>query len=428
MELSKLSDEDIIMLLQLLASLEDIENAKRDLNENIKPHLDRMNEILSEETKLNEMYQVLIDDRNSDDFKLNPEKLIDIVSKQKKLGEEKLKIDNISKGLYDELSEIVNQENEIISKIKLLIDERNNVMYNNSKYISSLTSKVYIVGSPTFNEVEIIDRTLSEIISSIPSLIVHINDVYSRNSIVPIVDNEYSNYKKLEELYLENKSKSENDNNDGLVFLQRNLNKETLDVPSKNNEAPYEKSMVDTNTQQIVNSNIISSSEVQNDLDSANEITKKDNNATNVYNENGTLQNQIENDIKIDINKVTTPNVMSFQRTHNDLDSIYDSINKRTGKYENKNVTESTLTQNNDNSSDIVSLDTILKTTNKDLIYLKLPFNNKYSKVANSSPDKLKNIFIIFGDPNVSVKRLGNNTVTINTDPITNFLNPGKAA
>ncbi len=470
MGLIELSNNDKDKLLQLSITLEEIRVRKQQIIEKIEPYYNRMNEIIDAEKSLEENYEQIFADKDNVEFKseLDANKLSDIISKQKDLEEEKFNIDLISRDFYEQLNEILLQEDEIVSKIKNLANEsfKSKEEEKMGIYIDSLNTFVQISDIPV-NNYYVINREYDEIIRTNENTMSEISQYYSKNTTNVEDTEDMSYYEKLEKIYLENKiEEKDNSNTSEISFLTKDDEKQ--DTTEVNDELPNDLNLENNVS---LDNDAVADSQVQIDQEPINTLDRQvQENKVNL--DNNIVENSLaqvnpepilnpldrqleESNVNLGNNIVeNSPAQVNSEPILNPLDKQLPENNANLGNngmqedpllkdYINQGQPQINLEVNNqpqmnmENSSvdsNVLSLDSILSGTASNMqdssldkvkkIYTKGKYDKKF-KVANTNRKKLKNIIDNFNDNSTVVE----NIVTFaKPDSIESFLNAQKAA
>ena len=355
MSILSLSTENKDKLLQLIESLEEIFEKKDDLTQRAEPFVKRMNEITIEKAKLDEKTQKY--DVTSFKSVTDASELSDLIVKSKQLDEEIKNINDSSKSLNVEFDAIINQENEVISKIKELVElaSKENKEEVKSILVEKLGMNVLVIKPTVPDVLTTVDRSANEIINCQSDIVKSLSDIYFENSIEIAKKVDKDDFKLLEKYFIESKAQKEQSIDERLSFLQKD-----------SSEKVEEKTVIEQPKVEIAVENNITEEPVEN----------KEEEKTEEVQEN-------------------TSNILSL-----------DSILKQEDKVEATRVIDSNI------------------------IIIRDRFDISNSKVANSTKTKIENIKNNFKgtfvlpiikseiEPMVEVKPM---------DPITSFINP-KAA
>lgn len=399
MGILSLSTENKDKLLQLIESLQEVFEQKDILAERAEPFVKRMNAITLEKETLDKK----LEKYDATNFKSVADitDLSNIILKSKQLDDEIDNINESSKTLNIEFNEIINQENEIVSKIKELLElsSNNNNQINESILIEKLGINVLVFKPEVPDVVSVVDRGSDEIINCGADIVKSLSEVYFQNSIEVTKKVDKDDFKKLEKYFLACKMQKEQSIDERIAFIKKDNDIIDSEEKTKIEEEP-------------ISLNVSTDSE---EINSVPEIINYDSPISTKKVENSI---GVEGESKIEINS-EPKNLDMFVQSNEINDNI--------------NINEPEAIENN-----ILSLDRILheksnkETEKKDLniITIKNRFDNSYSKVANSNIEKLQNIINNFkGKFIVPIikSEIANNIKTKPIDPISSFINPEAA-
>lgn len=369
MSILSLSTENKDKLLQLIESLQEVFEQKDILIEKAEPFVNRMKEITLEKENLDkksEKYDITNFKSTTDATDLS-----NIILKSKQLDEEINSINASSRSLNIEFDEIINQENEIISKIKELVElsTKNNDQIKESILVDKLGINVFVIKPNIPDVISVVDRGADEIINCEADIAKSLSEVYFENSIEITKKVDKDDFKELEKYFLASKEQKEQSIDERLAFIQKD--NKVNDEEKTNVELVSEILSREVPTQDII---IKSTSEP----------------------------------IKLDI--------ISQEQEQDNKNNIEQSENKNTIL-----SLDSILQENKNDES---------KAIDSNIIIIKDKFDNSHSKVANSNKEKLQNIINNFKGTFVLPiikSEIVQNVGTKPVDPISNFINP-KAA
>lgn len=405
MGLVTLSNNDRDELLQLSDSLDEIRAKKESIIEKIEPYYKRMEELLNEESILENQYEQLFINKESEEFKTNLDarKLSEIVTKQSEIEEEKENINIISKDLYEQLSEILSQEEDIVNKIKILVSETPKEKENTGIYVNTLGTTIQI-SDFQIDDSDMVDLKSNEIIRCKYSIQNKITDSFSKNITSTSdkkTENDYSYYEKLEKLFLENKTKSEvKTDESGISFVQRSyeVKSDELDNNYVQTNQDIKLNEVDNNFEGPIQNDINIRSNVEPEVNENEENTKIEDNS---YNNVLPLDSILNDEVKLD-------NPSSENMLNNNIQDII-----------NNNLIQD-IPDNNSLNNETKPSEQVSE------VFINAPFNNQHSKVANTNRKKLGVIENNFKGTYPDFK-IVNNIIKV-PNSISNFLGISDAA
>lgn len=370
MSILSLSTENKDKLLQLIESLQEVFEQKDSLMERAEPFVKRMNEIILEKENLDKKSEKY----DATNFKsvADATDLSNIILKSKQLDEEIDSINASSKSLNIEFDEIINQENEIVSKIKELVElaSKNNEQLKEGTFVEKLGTNVFVIKPSVPDVISVVDRESDEIINSGVDIVMLLSKVYFANSIEVPKSIEKDDFKELEKYFLASKEQKEQSIDERLAFIQKNDNNVT---------SIQEKQKVEIVSEPV-------------NLDDSIQTEMIESNSELINPDTGT------HEIKDNFNTEETANMKSNILS---LDSIL---------------------KKNENDND--------KVIDINIIIIEDRFDNSHSKVANSNKEKLQNIISNFkGSFTIPIIKtnITKEVSKIPIDQIANFINP-KAA
>ncbi|MBQ9023794.1 MAG: hypothetical protein IJ105_01080 [Bacilli bacterium] len=237
MNISSLSIQSKRRLSELLEDLTDILNRKDSLIENASKEINRMNTIIDMQNKLDAKGSELTNIATPIDAK----ELQELVEKSDKLSIEKEEINAKSRQLNNDLEELSNIENSLMEEINQLLLS-NNIQEDNNQsiYVESLDSHVYIVDAQIPENKDVISQEHCEIINCNINLIAEISKLYNSNINKIVIDNEENDFDELKE-------KVEKYNND-----KNNSYDKQLELLKKSFEKEDEKPIIEEQQEQVI--------------------------------------------------------------------------------------------------------------------------------------------------------------------------------
>lgn len=367
MSILSLSTENKDKLLQLIESLQEVFEQKDSLMERAEPFVKRMNEIILEKESLDKKSEKY----DATNFKsvADATDLSNIILKSKQLDEEIDSINASSKSLNIEFDEIINQENQIVSKIKELVElsSKNNVQFKEGIFVEKLGINVFVIRPSVPDVISVVDRESDEIINSGVDIVMLLSKVYFENSIEVPKNIDQDDFRELEKYFLVSKEQKEQSIDERLAFIQKNDNNVT---------SVQEKQKIE-----IVSEPVNLDDSIQTEIIESNPELRS-------------LDTETQDDLNNEGTENTKSNILSL-----------DSILKK-----NKNEDDKVIDVN--------------------IIIIEDRFDNSHSKVANSNKEKLQNIINNFkGTFAIPIIRTNITREVSKTpiDQIANFINP-KAA
>ena len=311
MSILSLSTENKDKLLQLIESLEEIFEKKDNLTQRAEPFVKRMNEITIEKEKLNEKTQKY----DVTNFKsvTDASELSDLIVKSKQLDEEIENINDSSKTLNVEFDAIINQENEIISKIEELFKmaTKNQVEEFKSILIEKLGINVFVIKPTIPDVISVVDRNANEIINCQSDIVKSLSDIYFENSIEITKKVDRDDFKVLEKYFLDSKAQKEQSIDERLSFLQKD-----------SNENKEEKAVVEQPKVEITVENNITEEPVENKEEEKTEVVQE--NTSNIL----SLDSILEQEDKVETNKVVDSNIIIIRDRFDNSNSKVANSNK----------------------------------------------------------------------------------------------------
>lgn len=311
MSILSLSTENKDKLLQLIESLEEIFEKKDDITQRAEPFVKRMNEITIEKVKLDEKTKKY--DVTSFKSVTDASELSDLIVKSKQLDEEIENINESSKSLNIEFDVIINQENEVISKIKELVElaSKEKIEENKSIFVEKLGISVFSIKPNIPDVISIVDRSTDEIINCQSDIVKSLSDVYFENSIEIAKKVDKDDFKLLEKYFLESKAQKEQSIDERLSFLQKD-----------SSEKVEEKPVIEQPKVEIpVENNIIEETVEDNEEEKTEEVQE---NITNIL----SLDYILQQDNKIEPNKVIDSNIIIIKDRFDNSNSKVANSNK----------------------------------------------------------------------------------------------------
>ncbi len=404
MSILSLSTENKDKLLQLIQSLQEIFEQKDILTQKAEPFVKRMKEINAEKESLDKKSEKY----NIADFKSTNDanELSNIILKSKQLDEEIEVINISSKSLNVEFNEIINQENEIVSKIKKLVElaSKNNNQLNKSISVEKLGINVFVFRPGIPDIISIVDRDADEIINCEKDIVDSLSKVYFDNSIEIIKEIDKTDFKELEKYFLASKAQKEQSIDERLAFIQKNDD-------DKDEEKTKVEEISETIKKEVPKQDVVIESmpkTVNLEIPNQNVVVEQ---TKETINPEVIVPNQ-------EVNSTTSVVQNELQKNNNILS--LDSILKENKEEEAKSL--ESITEKNKTES--------VKVIDPNIIIIKSKFDNSHSKIANSNNEKIKNIINNFKGTFVLPiikSEIISNVETQSLDPISSFINP-KAA